>query len=51
MSLPEGSQMLGTLSHALVQRLFTEWAAMSPTKAKARAEELYDLMVPEMAAP
>jgi RecB family exonuclease len=51
MSLPEGSQMLGTLSHALVQRLFSEWAAMSPAEAKARAEELYDLMVPEMAAP
>lgn len=48
-SLPEGGQMIGTLTHAIIEELFSRSGTMSASAARAQTEQLYDTMVPQMA--
>ncbi|MGA2222987.1 MAG: PD-(D/E)XK nuclease family protein [Syntrophobacteraceae bacterium] len=48
-SLPDGGQMIGTLTHAIIEKLFSQAVNWSASGARMRAGQLYDDMVPEMA--
>jgi len=50
-SVPDGNQMVGTLAHKIVEDLFDESRDWQPESAKKRALELFEQMVPQMAAP
>ncbi len=51
LSVPTGNQMIGSLCHRVIEKLYEEpdrqW---TPDEAKAKALELYDLLVPSMAS-
>lgn len=48
--LPDASQMIGTLCHAVLELLFTERRDWTIEAAGQRAEELFDQLVPQAAA-
>ncbi|NLF61770.1 MAG: PD-(D/E)XK nuclease family protein [Lentisphaerae bacterium] len=49
-NVPTGSQMYGTLAHKVVEKLLTESKSWQPEEAEHRAGELFDELVPQMAA-
>ncbi|HPY90697.1 MAG TPA: PD-(D/E)XK nuclease family protein, partial [Lentisphaeria bacterium] len=49
-NVPTGSQMYGTLAHKVVEKLLTESKSWLPEEAERRAGELFDELVPQMAA-
>jgi hypothetical protein len=50
-SLPSGSQMLGTLAHAVFKEIFTKTPLPSPDEASDYAESSFDDLAPQMASP
>lgn len=50
-ALPEGAQLIGTLAHAIVARLYGERPVWLPADAERRAADLFDTLLPELAAP
>lgn len=50
MSLPEGPQLMGLLSHGVVESLLRESRQWKPAAAKVRAKEIFDHLAPQMAA-
>jgi RecB family exonuclease len=49
-SLPDGNRMMGTLSHAVIETIFSESSKWKPKDAEERALELLDEYIPRMAA-
>lgn len=49
--VPDENRMLGNLAHKVIQLLFEESRSWSPKDARRRAGELFDELVPKMAAP
>jgi len=49
-SLPDGSRMIGTLSHAVIETIFSESSQWKPQDAEERTLELLDEYIPRMAA-
>jgi len=50
LSLPSGNQMIGSLCHKIVEKLYTPLQTWKVEEAKERASELFDICVPQMAA-
>lgn len=50
-AIPEGPQLIGTLAHAIIARLYGERPAWPPADAERRAGDLFDALLPELAAP
>ena len=50
LSLPTGNTMIGSLCHKIVEDLYTPLRTWEVEAAKARASELFDICVPQMAA-
>ncbi|MFP4316918.1 MAG: RecB family exonuclease [Desulfovibrionales bacterium] len=48
--VPDAQRMVGTLCHAVVENLFLEDTTWSPGAAETRALELFDGLIPQMAA-
>ncbi len=49
--IPDGSQLKGTLCHAIVEQLLKGSSGMAPDEAEQRALELFDQLVETTAAP
>ncbi|CBS87254.1 PD-(D/E)XK nuclease family protein [Azospirillum lipoferum] len=49
--IPDGSQLVGTLTHAVLAELFTERPSWSAEEAARRAAALFDRLLPVLAAP
>lgn len=49
-SLPSGSQMLGTLAHAIFEQVLTRPSLPSPDDAAILAKQAFDELAPQMAA-
>ena len=49
-SLPDGNQMLGTLSHAIIEKILGQPRVSKPAKVEEKARELFDELVPQMAS-
>lgn len=50
LTLPTGHQMIGTLAHKVVELLYSDEEHLEPEAAELRAGELFDELVPQMAA-
>ncbi|MDQ6991709.1 MAG: PD-(D/E)XK nuclease family protein [Mariprofundaceae bacterium] len=50
LSLPTGNTMIGSLCHKIVEDLYTPLRTWKAEAAKAKASELFDMRVPQMAA-
>ncbi len=50
LALPTGPQMIGTLAHKVVERLYKDTEPLDPETAERSAGKLFDELVPQMAA-
>jgi len=50
LSLPTGNTMIGSLCHKIVEDLYTPLRTWKAEAARAKASELFDMRVPQMAA-
>ncbi len=50
LDVPEGSQMIGTLAHKVVENIYRERKVLSEEEAERLAEKEYDTLLPQMAS-